>query len=60
MSAMRVLICSDGADPADKPAKLGGRIARACKAEMSSCSELLSNRKTKSRSAPHWIRKQSC
>ncbi|MDQ6622511.1 MAG: universal stress protein [Verrucomicrobiota bacterium] len=29
---MRVLICSDGTDPADKPARLGGLIAGPCKA----------------------------
>ena len=34
MSAMRLLICSDGADPADKPARLGGLVARACKADV--------------------------
>ncbi|MGZ5537754.1 MAG: universal stress protein [Chthoniobacterales bacterium] len=34
MSAMRLLICSDGTDPADKPTRLGARIARACKADV--------------------------
>ncbi len=34
MSAMRLLICSDGTDPADKPARLGGLVARACKADV--------------------------
>lgn len=29
---MRILICSDGTDPADKPTKLGGLIAGACQA----------------------------
>jgi nucleotide-binding universal stress UspA family protein len=29
---MRILICSDGTDPADKPTKLGGLIAGPCKA----------------------------
>ncbi len=28
---MRILICSDGTDPADKPTKLGGLIAGPCK-----------------------------
>src|SRR4051812_31461664 len=27
---MRILICSDGTDPADKPTRLGGLIAGAC------------------------------
>ncbi|MGZ5552707.1 MAG: universal stress protein, partial [Chthoniobacterales bacterium] len=31
---MRLLICSDGTDPADKPTRLGARIARACKADV--------------------------
>ncbi|MDQ6809028.1 MAG: universal stress protein [Verrucomicrobiota bacterium] len=30
---MRVLICSDGTDPADKPARLGGLFAGPCQAE---------------------------
>jgi nucleotide-binding universal stress UspA family protein len=30
---MRILICSDGTDPADKPTKLGGLIAGPCHAE---------------------------
>ncbi len=34
MSAMRLLICSDGTDPADKPARLGGLVARASKADV--------------------------
>ena len=29
---MRILICSDGTDPADKPTKLGGLIAGPCHA----------------------------
>jgi nucleotide-binding universal stress UspA family protein len=29
---MRILICSDGNDPADKPARLGGLLAGPCKA----------------------------
>src|ERR1700681_4185506 len=29
---MRILICSDGTDPADKPAKLGGLLAGPCQA----------------------------
>ena len=29
---MRILICSDGTDPADKPARLGGLIAGPAKA----------------------------
>jgi nucleotide-binding universal stress UspA family protein len=34
MNAMRLLICSDGTDPADKPTRLGGHVARACKANV--------------------------
>jgi len=34
MSALRLLICSDGTDPADKPTRLGGHIASACKASV--------------------------
>jgi hypothetical protein len=30
---MRLLICSDGTDPEDKPAKLGGLIAGPCHAD---------------------------
>ena len=30
---MRILICSDGTDPADKPARLGGLLAGPCHAE---------------------------
>src|SRR5436190_16064447 len=30
---MRVLICSDGTDPADKPVRLGGLVAGPCQAE---------------------------
>ncbi len=30
---MRVLICSDGTDPADKPIRLGGLLAGPCRAE---------------------------
>ncbi len=30
---MRVLICSDGTDPADKPVRLGGLLAGPCRAE---------------------------
>jgi nucleotide-binding universal stress UspA family protein len=30
---MRVLICSDGTDPADKPIRLGGLVAGPCQAE---------------------------
>ncbi|MEP6777799.1 MAG: universal stress protein [Chthoniobacterales bacterium] len=30
---MRILICSDGSDPADKPVLLGGRLAGPCHAE---------------------------
>ena len=30
---MRILICSDGTDPADKPVRLGGLLARPCQAE---------------------------
>src|SRR6266850_72124 len=30
---MRILICSDGADPADKPIRLGGLLAGPCQAE---------------------------
>jgi nucleotide-binding universal stress UspA family protein len=29
---MKILICSDGTDPADKPAKIGGMLAGACQA----------------------------
>ncbi len=31
---MRILICSDGTDPADKPARIGGIVAGACQAEV--------------------------
>ncbi|MGI9088555.1 MAG: universal stress protein [Chthoniobacterales bacterium] len=31
---MRVLICSDGTDPADKPARLGGLVAGPCAAKV--------------------------
>ena len=31
---MRILICSDGTDPEDKPARLGGLVGGACKAEV--------------------------
>jgi len=30
---MRILICSDGTDPADKPVRLGGLVAGPCQAE---------------------------
>ena len=30
---MRILICSDGTDPADKPIQLGGLVAGPCQAE---------------------------
>ena len=30
---MRILICSDGSDPADKPIRLGGLVAAPCHAE---------------------------
>jgi nucleotide-binding universal stress UspA family protein len=30
---MRILICSDGTDPADKPVQLGGLVAAPCEAE---------------------------
>lgn len=30
---MRILICSDGTDPADKPTRLGGALAASCQAE---------------------------
>jgi nucleotide-binding universal stress UspA family protein len=30
---MRILICSDGTDPADKPVRLGGQVAGPCQAE---------------------------
>ena len=30
---MRILICSDGTDPADKPIRLGGLLAGPCQAE---------------------------
>jgi len=30
---VRILICSDGSDPADKPVRLGGLLAGPCKAE---------------------------
>lgn len=32
---MRILICSDGTDTADKPTRLGGRLAQGTKAEVS-------------------------
>lgn len=32
--AQRILICSDGTDPADKPTKLGGILGAACQAEI--------------------------
>lgn len=32
--AQRILICSDGTDPADRPTKLGGILGAACEAEV--------------------------